>query len=102
MAKTHIGTALEETYDTLLSQVPIKQASVGLPTYTGESVAIPGEISVDVCYGDQKDLSLVVVKGGHNLFGRDSLAHFCLDWQRKALLLSRCCLNVILMFLLRD
>jgi len=73
----------EETYNTLFSQVPIKQASVGLCTYTGESIAIRGEILVDVHYGDQKKtLSLVVVKGkGHNLFGRDWLAHFCLDWK---------------------
>ena len=37
----------EETYDTLFPQVTVKQASVGLHTYTGESIAIHGEISVD-------------------------------------------------------
>jgi len=41
----------EKPYDTLLLRVP---ASVGLRTYKGESIAIHGEISVDICYGDQK------------------------------------------------
>ena len=70
-------------YDTLFSHVLLNQASVGLHTYTGESISIRGEISVNVCYGNQtKQLSLMVVKGkGHNLFGRDWLAHFCLDWK---------------------
>jgi len=38
----------KETYDTLFSQVPLNQATVGLCTYTGESISIRGELSVDV------------------------------------------------------
>ena len=55
-------------YDTLFSQVLLNQATVGLCTYTGESILICGEFSVDVQYGTQtKKLSLIVVKGkGHN------------------------------------
>ena len=53
---------------TLFSQVLLNQATVGLCTYTGESILICGEFSVDVQYGTQtKKLSLIVVKGkGHN------------------------------------
>jgi len=74
-----VSVISEETYDNLFSQVPLTQASVGLRTYTGESISICGKISVVVRYGTQtKKLSLVVVKGkGHNLFGR---THFRLDW----------------------
>jgi len=68
----------DETYDALFSQVLLNQATVGLCTYTGESISIRGEFSVDVRYGTQaKKFFLMVVKGkGHNLFGRDWLAHF--------------------------
>ena len=55
----------------------------------------------------RKTLSLVVVKGkGHNLFGEDSLAHFCLDWKTIGLATlekSSTALEMLLelMFLLR-
>jgi len=34
----------EETYDTLFSQVPLNQSTVGLRTYTGESISIRREL----------------------------------------------------------
>ena len=70
----------EETYDTLFSQVPISSKH---QLVFAESIAICGEISVDVHHGDQKKtLSLVVINcKGYNLFGRDWLAHFHLDWK---------------------
>ena len=56
---------------------------MGLETYTGERISALGEVVVEVSYQQQNhQLSFIVVKGkGHNLFGRDWLMHFKLDWK---------------------
>ena len=53
------------------------------PIQGKEYLRILGEIAVEVTYREQThQLSLIVVKGkGHNLFGRDWLVHFQLDWK---------------------
>ena len=73
----------EETYKNLFPNLNLKEAPIGLKTYTGERIPILGEIVVEVRYNEQNHkLSLIVVKGkGHNLFGRDWLMHFQLDWK---------------------
>ena len=57
---------------------PIKESSVVLKTYTGESLKVLGEVSVCASYGGKKEeLYLLVVEGnGPNLMGRDWLKHF--------------------------
>ena len=78
-----VSVISEETYKELFSNLALKKAPVCLKTFTGEQIPILGEIAVDVCYQKQRhQLSLIVVKGkGHNLFGRDWLMHFQLDWK---------------------
>ena len=78
-----VSVISEETYKELFSNLALKKAPVCLKTFTGEQIPILGEIVVDVCYQKQRhQLSLIVVKGkGHNLFGRDWLMHFQLDWK---------------------
>jgi len=49
-----ISIISEETYETLFSQVPLNQESVGLHTYNGESISICGQISVDFQCSIQK------------------------------------------------
>ena len=73
----------EETYKKLFPNLNLQKVSIGLKTYTGESIPVLGEIVVEVKYQEQShQLSLIVVKGkGHNLFGRDLLMHFQLDWK---------------------
>ena len=60
---------------------------MGLKTYTGERIPVLGEVVVEVSYQEQNhQLSLIVVKDkGHNLFGRDWLMHFNLDWKTTGL-----------------
>ena len=57
--------------------------SVVLRTYTGEAMSVLGEMEVKVKYQDQShDVTLMVVKGdGPNLFRRDWLQYFQLDWK---------------------
>ena len=71
----------EETYKSLFLNLNLKEAPIGLKTYTGERILILREIVVEVGYNEQNHkLSLIVVKGkGHNLFGRDWLMYFQLD-----------------------
>ena len=74
----------EKTYQSLFfSQAPpqLKPSTAQLKTYTGEVLRILGEITVTVCYKDQKsDLSLLVVAGnGPSLLGRDWLSQIKLD-----------------------
>ena len=56
---------------------------MGIKTDTGERIPVLGEAVVEVSYQEQNhQLSLIVVKGkGHNLFGRDWLMHFKLNWK---------------------
>ena len=67
----------------LFPDVPLAPPSVVLRTYTGEAMALQGEMTVQVSYKDQQQtLDLMVVDGnGPNLFGRDWLQHFRLDWK---------------------
>ena len=60
---------------------------MGLKTYTGERIPVLGEVVVEVSYQEQNyQPSLIVVKDkGHNLFGRDWLMHFNLDWKMTGL-----------------
>ena len=66
----------EKTYQSLFSPhaaPQLKPSTTQLKTYTGEVLQILGEITITVCYTDQKfDLSLLVVAGnGSSLLGRD-------------------------------
>ena len=78
-----VSVISEETYKGLFSNLTLKEAPMGLKTYTGERIPVLGEVVVEVSYQQQNhQLSLIVVKGkGHNLFGRDWLMHFKLDWK---------------------
>ena len=73
----------EKTYKGLFPNLTLKEAPMGLKTYTGERIPVLGEVVVEVSYQQQNhQLSLIVVKGkGHNLYGRDWLMHFKLDWK---------------------
>ena len=73
----------EQTKNRLYPTVPLASPSVVLRTYTGEAMSVLGEMKVKVEYKDQSyNLTLMVVKGdGPNLFGRDWLQYFQLDWK---------------------
>ena len=73
----------EQTKKTLYPLVSLTAPSVVLRTYTGEAMSVLGEMEVKVKYQDQShDVTLMVVKGdGPNLFGRDWLQYFQLDWK---------------------
>ena len=73
----------EQTKNRLYPMISLKSPSVVLRTYTGEVMSVIGEMTVKLQYKDQShNLSLVVVKGdGPNLFGRDWLQYFQLDWK---------------------
>ena len=73
----------EQTKNKLYPMISLKSPSVVLCTYTGEAMSVIGEMTVKVQYKDQShNLSLVVVKGdGPNLFSRNWLQYFQLDWK---------------------
>ena len=73
----------EQTKSTLYPRVSLIYPSVVLCTYTGKAMSVLGEMKVKVEYKDQShNLTLMVVKGdGLNLFGRDWLQYFQLDWK---------------------
>ena len=76
----------ESTYSQLTetnSNLRLSKPSVTLTTYTGESLELLGEITVNVRYGSQQlELPLLVTRGsGPDLMGRDWLTHLKLDWQ---------------------
>ena len=77
----------EETYKELSMNLSLKKTSVSLNTYTGERIPVLGEIEVEATYQEQShQFSLMVLKGkGHNLFGRNFLIYFRLDWKTIAL-----------------
>ena len=73
----------EQAKKTLYPLVLLTAPSVVLRTYTGEAMSVLGKMEVKVKYQDQShDVTLMVVKGdGPNLFGRDWLQYFQLDWK---------------------
>ena len=89
----YIGAAVsvisEETYKEVFMNLSLKKASVSLKTCTGKRIPVLGEIEVEVSYQEQNhQFSLMVVKGqGHNLFRRDLLIHFRLDWKTIGLVM---------------
>ena len=73
----------ESTFHQLFSELPLKESTVRLRTYTGEEMKIIGEVDVKVKYLDQQlqELPLVVVRGsGPSLLGRNWLRNVTLDW----------------------
>ncbi len=74
----------EYTYNKLWTHnmPPLKETTLKLCTYSGETLQIHGAITVDVTYNDQTDiLPLLVVEGtGPSLMGRDWLTKIRLDW----------------------
>ena len=68
----------------LLPQATLRKSQVILKTYTGERMAVVGELTVDVQHGQQsKALVLIVVAGdGPSLLGRNWLQDLRLDWKR--------------------
>ena len=82
----------EQKFRQLFPGQPLEQPSVVLKTYTGETLNIVGECTVEVSYADQgsKTLILAVVAGsGPSLLGRNWLQHFVLEWpQIKSVILA--------------
>ena len=66
-----------------LHKLPLQPTQVTLRTYTGESIPVLGELSVNVtCQGTTCTLLLVVVKeDGPALIGRNWLTKIRLDWR---------------------
>lgn len=65
-------------------QLPLCPTEMKLTTYTGEAVAIRGEVQVDVetQEGEKGTLPLIVVSGdGPSLLSRNWLCQLKLDWQ---------------------
>ncbi len=66
----------------LFPECPLRNSPAILTTYTGEQMALAGEMQVEVRYGKQREvLTLFVVEGkGPSLVGRDWLGKIRLDW----------------------
>ena len=75
----------ENTYRSFpfLKRLPLQSSTVQLRTYTGEKIAVKGEISVTVQRESQSlTLPLIVVPGqGPSLLGRNWLLKLQLDWK---------------------
>ena len=67
----------------MFSEEPLNAVPLRLKTYTGEYIAVVGEMITQVQYGSQaKELGLIVVQGeGPSLFRCNWLEHFQLDWK---------------------
>ncbi len=78
-----IAIMSEAKYHELFSKGQLKESSVLLKTYTGERLAVVGDVDVKVQYENQtKDLVLTVVTGnGPSLLRRNWLQHLMLNWQ---------------------
>ena len=63
-------------------ECPLLNTSAILTTYTGEQMAVAGEMAVEVSQGEQREkLRLIVVEGdGPSLLGREWLEKIRLDW----------------------
>ena len=81
-----ISIISEETRKVLFPDQKIYKSDLVLKTYTGEPIAIKGNLHVRVQYQDQfAKLVLVVVEGnGPSLLGRNWLKYIKLDWGRIA------------------
>ena len=78
-----VSVISEETRAHLFPSMKVKDTSVILTTYTGEQMAVAGEVTVTVTYRQKQHLlTLCVVKGnGPSLLGRDWLYQLNLDIQ---------------------
>ena len=78
-----VSVISEETRAHLFPSMKVKDTSVILTTYTGEQMAVAGEVTVTVIYRQKQHLlTLCVVKGdGPSLLGRDWLYQLNLDIQ---------------------
>ena len=70
--------------DMLFPDAIIQASGIKLKTYTGERIAVIGQMSVEVKhFQQQKSLPLVVVaEDGPALLGRNWLEHLRLDWKK--------------------
>ena len=73
----------QATYQKLFAEVPLNAVPLRRKTYTGEHIAVVGEMVTQVQYGSQvKQLGLIVIQGeGPSWFGCNWLEHFQLDWK---------------------
>ena len=78
-----VSVISEETRALLFPNIKVNDTSVILTTYTGEQMAVTGEVSVIVTYRQKNHLlTLCVIKGdGPTLLGRDWLYQLNLDIQ---------------------
>ena len=69
-----------------LHKLPLQPLQVKLRTYTGQSIQVLGEISVDItCQGSKHTLPLLLVKeDGPSLIGRNWLTQIRLDWKTNS------------------
>ena len=91
----------EDAFKSLFPHLHLKLTNLELKMYTGQSMDILGEASVQVGYRQQQpqDLTLVVVEGsGPTLLGRNWLKHFRLNWNsiKTVLLQQNVHLNALL------
>ncbi len=73
----------ETTFQKWWPGTPLEPSSARLQTYSGEPIAVVGQLEAEVKYGEQqaKVPLLVVEGGGPSLFGRDWLAWIKLNWK---------------------
>ena len=78
-----VSVISEQLHKKLFPDAKLRPAHALLRTYTGEPMAVTGEMIAQVQYQSQScSLPLLVVGGeGPPLFGRDWLKHVKLDWQ---------------------
>ena len=83
-----VSVISESTYHSKFRHIPLQHSDIILHTYSGEKLAVVGQMEANVNYEQQnKHLLLYVIKGkGPALLGRDWLREFQLNWgQIKAL-----------------
>ncbi len=74
----------ETVYQEKLSHLPLKNTTVRLSSYSGDRIAVLGQIEVEASYeGQLRRLQLVVAKGNKaSLLGRDWMKQLKLNWQK--------------------
>ena len=76
----------DHTRRSLFPDLPLRDSSLTLRTYTEEQMEVVGQLNVRVQYGDQVEKLVLVVVGGNgpSLFGRNWLKYLKLNWSKIA------------------
>ena len=78
-----VSIIAESQLKRILPRIKLQPSKMKLKTYSGEKMAVVGEVPVEVQYAEQTELLsfVVVAQEGPPLLGRDWLKFLKLDWK---------------------